>query len=156
MLTLLEIHKAINDTVKKGLKNTEFSDAILRPEDVSEPIVRPSIKVQIDNSNNGRRNSCFREKTLTVRIYFFASDIRKYKIENLKMQDVLENSFLDGMYIEGAYIPINDVESDVTDTVLTCSFQLYLVELAEWQENVHPETGEPIEPMEELEMGGMS
>jgi hypothetical protein len=159
ILTLLEINKEINNTIKNALKHTEFKDAPLRPEDVEEPIIRPSIKVEIQSSRNGRFNSCMREKTLTVRVYFFASDLRKYKKENAKMQDILENAFLDGLYAKGVYIPIEDVESDVADTVLICSFQLYLVEEIEWNDTIdpvtggeiNPYTGELVEPMEVLE-----
>ncbi|WMI80904.1 phage tail terminator family protein [Anaerotignum sp. MB30-C6] len=163
MLTLIEINKAINNTIKKALGFTDFKDVPLCPEDVTEPIIRPSIKVEMDSSKNGRLNSCMREKTLTIRVYFFASNLRKYKIENLKMQDVLENAFLDGLYVDGAYIPIEEVESDVTDTVLICSFILYLAEGgAVWQDTIDPITGdeispgtnEPVEIMEEIELKG--
>lgn len=159
MLTLVEINKEINNTIESALERAGFKNVPLVAEDLSEPIIRPSIKVEIEGSRNGRLNSCTREKTLTVRVHFFASNLRKYKMENLKMQDVLEDAFLDGLYVNGAYIPIEDVESDITDTVLICSFEMYLVEEIVWQdtidpitgEEINPYTGEPVEPMEILE-----
>lgn len=136
MLTLLEINKAINDKIKS------VTDVPISAQDVSEPIVRPSIKVALERSKNGKFNALCREKNLTVRVYFFASDRDKYKIENAKMQDTLETAFIDGVMVKDCYIPINEVESEVTDTVLICSFDLYCVELL-------PDT-DTSEPMEEI------
>ncbi|HEY5582923.1 MAG TPA: hypothetical protein VIK78_00305 [Ruminiclostridium sp.] len=130
MVTLLQINKAINNKIKSALIGTEFSLVELLAEDISEPISRPSLKVDMENSINGRFNSNCREKTLTIRVYFFAKDRYKYKIDNAKLQDILENAFLDDLeVVEGFYIPIENVSSDVSDTVLICSFDLYAIEL---------------------------
>ena len=46
------------------------------------------------------------------------------------MQDLIENAFLDDLEVkEGFFIPAESVESEVTDGVLICSFDLYAVEL---------------------------
>lgn len=143
MVTILEINKAIDDKIKAALIGTTFSAVPIKAEDLSEPIKRPSIKVKIENSANGLFNSQCREKNLTVRVYFFASDLRKYKIENAKIQDIIETAFLDDLEVkEGFFIPIDTVDSEVIDTVLECSFELYMVELL-------PDT-DTSEPMETL------
>lgn len=149
MVTLLEINKSINDKIKAALVGTSFSTVPIIAEDLSEPIIRPSIKVQIESSTNGLFNSQCREKNLTVRVYFFASDRNKYKIENAKMQDIIENAFLDDLEVkEGFFIPINEIESEVVDSVLECSFELYMVELL--PEKVSDTESD--EPMEELNL----
>lgn len=143
MITLLQINKAIIDRIKSALVGTEFSTVPIVAEDISEPIVRPSLKVGIEDSINGKFNSRCREKTLTCNIYFFAKDRNKYKLVNTKMQELIENTFLDDLKIEeGFYIPIDSVESEVSDTVLICSFVLYTIELL-------PNT-DTSEPMEQL------
>lgn len=130
MVTLIEINKAINDKIKAALVGTEFSNVPLLAEDIKEPIVRPSIKVQLGNSINGMFNSCCRDKNLTCRVYFFAKDRYKYKIDNAKMQDLIENAFLDDLEVnESFFIPVDTVESEIIDTVLECSFDLYTIEL---------------------------
>ncbi|KEZ85551.1 hypothetical protein IO99_13730 [Clostridium sulfidigenes] len=130
MITLLEINKAINKKIKEALKGTEFSSVPLLAEDISEPIVRPSLKVAIENSTNGKFNSNCREKNLTCRVYFFAKDRNKYKMDNSKMQDLIETAFLEDLQVtESFYIPIEEVESEVSDTVLISSFNLYSIEL---------------------------
>jgi hypothetical protein len=152
MVTLIEINKAINDSIKGALALTEYNpNELIVAEDVSEPIIRPSIKVAIENSTNGKFNANCREKNLTCRVYFFAKDRNKYKLDNVKMQELLENTFIEGLKIkEGFHIPIESVESEVTDTVLICSFDLYVVELLP-EATTNP-IGELIEPMEALEL----
>lgn len=143
MITLIQINQAINSRIEEALTGSEFSVVGIVPEDLSEPIIRPSIKVAIEDSTNGKFNSVCRERTLTCRVYFFAKDRYKYKLDNLMMRDLLENAFLDDLQvIEGFYIPIDNVTSEVSDTVLICSFDLYAIELL-------PET-DANEPMENL------
>lgn len=145
MITLLEINKAINNKIKEALVGTAFTTVPLLAEDISEPIIRPSLKVTIENSTNGKFNANCREKNLTCKVYFFAKDRYKYKIDNSKMQDLIENAFLDDLKVnDNFYIPIEEVESDVTDSVLICSFHLYSIELL-------PDT-DISEPMEDLDI----
>lgn len=148
MITIIEINKAINNKIKTSIVDTEFSTVPLNPEDVTK-IIRPSIKVAIENSTNGKFNSNCREKNLTCRVYFFAKDRYKYKTDNVKMQDLLENAFLDDIKVkEGFFIPIESVNSEVVDSVLVCSFDLYSIELL--PEPTINDIGEPIEVMENL------
>lgn len=143
MITLSDINKAINLNIINAIKDTEFGNVEIAAEDVTEPIIRPSIKIQIEDFKSGKFNSCNKERTLTVRVYFFAKDKNKYKLDNFKMQGILENAFLDDLQISDTfYIPIEEVESEVSDTVLIASFELYSVEVIE------EEPGEPIENLE--------
>lgn len=129
MVTLLDINQAINDKIKAALVGTDFAAVPIVASDISEPIERPSLKVDFEHSDNGVFNSQCREKDIRVRVYFFASDLRRYKFENLEMQDILETALLDVLEVNGGYfIPINDVESEVIDTVLTCSFDVYCLD----------------------------
>lgn len=151
MVTLLEINKAIVNKMKSALVGTDYSEVPIVAEDVSEPIIRPSIKVEIENLVSGKFNASCKERTLTARIYYFAKDRYKYKIDNTKMQDLIENAFLDELEVtEGFYIPIESVSSEIADSVLICSFDLYTIELMP-EPTTNP-IGEPIEPMETLEI----
>jgi len=140
---LPQIIKAINRTIEDALIDTDFGDVGLVPFDTKEvlkkeadgsvtSILRPSIKVQLEKGKSGKFNSCNKERNLTVRIYFFAKDRYKYKIDNLKMQDIIENAFLEDIKVTDTfYLPIvseDGVESEVVDTVLQCSFDLYSLE----------------------------
>ena len=129
MITLLEINKAINEKIKHALTNTEFTTVPIIASDLSEPIVRPSLKIIFDDGTTGKFNSCMKERTLTVRVYFFATDLKKYKLENAKMQDLIENEFLTSIKVSNTfYIDVDEVEVTVSDTVLICSFNIETLE----------------------------
>ena len=129
MITLLEINKAINNKIKHALADSEFSSVPIIASDLSEPIVRPSIKVFLEDGNTGKFNSCMKERTLTVRVYFFATDLKKYKIENTKVQDLIENEFLTPIKVTDTfYIDVDEVEANTSDTVLICSFNIETLE----------------------------
>ncbi|ACL77246.1 phage tail terminator family protein [Ruminiclostridium cellulolyticum] len=144
MVTLIDINKAITSKIRQAIADTEYSDVPIPAIDVTESIIRPSIKFSIENSSNGKFNANCRQKTLICRIYFFAKDRTKYNLDNIKMQDILENAFFDGITIkEGFFIPIDNVESEVTDGVLICSFDMQTIESL-------PDDSESSETMEDL------
>lgn len=154
MVTLIEINAAINRLIREALRETPFATVPLEAEEVMEGINRPSLKVSMEGTNHGNFNASCRECTLTCRVYFFAKDQTKYKFDNAAMQDILSNALLEGLYIKpGFFVPVDSVDCEVTDTVLACSFELYIVELL--PEPVKNPAGETIEPMEELNMEGV-
>ena len=129
MITLLEINKAINNKIEHALADSEFKIVPIIAGDLSEPIVRPSLKVFLEDGTTGKFNSCMKERTLTVRVYFFATDLKKYKIENTKVQDLIENEFLTPIKVTDTfYIDVDEVESTISDTVLICSFDIETLE----------------------------
>lgn len=150
MITLLEINKAINEKIKHALADSEFSSVPIIASDLSEPIVRPSIKVFLEDGNTGKFNSCMKERTLTVRVYFFATDLKKYKIENTKVQDLIENEFLTPLKVSDTFIvDIDEVEVNTTDTVLVCNFN---IETLEDIPEIIIDDGIDYEPMENLNL----
>ena len=129
MITLLEINKAINNKIKHALADSEFKTVPIIASDLSEPIVRPSLKVFLEDGTTGKFNSCMKERALTVRVYFFATDLKKYKIENTKVQDLIENEFLTPIKVTDTfYIDVDEVEANTSDTVLICSFNIETLE----------------------------
>ena len=129
MITLLEINKAINNKIEHALADSEFSSVPIIASDLSEPIVRPSLKVFLEDGTTGKFNSCMKERALTVRVYFFATDLKKYKIENTKVQDLIENEFLTPIKVTDTfYIDVDEVEANTSDTVLICSFNIETLE----------------------------
>ena len=154
MVTLNEINASVNQLIRESLQGTSFAAVPIIAEDVTEPINRPGLKVTIEGANHGNFNANCREKTLTCRVYFFAKDNTKYKLDNAMMQDILSNGLLGGLYIKpGLFVPVDSVDCEVTDTVLVCNFELYIVELLP-EPGKNP-AGDAIEPMEELNMEGV-
>ena len=129
MITLLEMNKAINNKIEHALADSGFKTVPIIAGDLSEPIVRPSLKVFLEDGTAGKFNSCMKERTLTVRVYFFSTDLKKYKIENTKVQDLIENEFLTPIKVTDTfYIDVDEVEANTSDTVLICSFNIETLE----------------------------
>lgn len=143
MITLKQINKAINNTIIAALVDSDFADVPIVSEDTTEAlkkgedgtcinVIRPSIKVTFDNVQSGKFNSQLKERTLPVRIYFFAKDKYKPKLDNLAMQDIIENAFLEDVQVTPSFfMPISNdegVQSDITDGVLQSTFELYSLE----------------------------
>lgn len=130
MITLAEINKAVNNTVKEALDDLFPYPVPIVAEDVREPIISPSIKVILENVKSGKFNSHNRERSLTCRIYFFPKDFRKPKFENLQVREALETALLDGLVINETFIaPIESVDSAIVDSILVVSFDLEMLEL---------------------------
>lgn len=150
MISLLEINEAINDKITHALKGTPFELVEIVASDLKEPILRPSIKTVLDDGNTGKMNSRMKERTLTCRVYFFASDLRKYKIENTKVRDLIENEFLTPIKVTDTfYIDVDEVEAEISDTVLICSFN---IETLEDIPEIILDDGIEYEPMENLNL----
>lgn len=150
MITLLELNKAINEKIIHALADSEYSTVPIIASDLSEPIIRPSLKIFLEDGNTGKFNSCMKERALTVRVYFFATDLKKYKIENTKVQDLIENEFLTPIKVgDKFYIDVDEVEATVTDTVLICSFN---IETLENIPDIVLDDGEEYELMENLNL----
>lgn len=148
MVLLEEINRAIVVQVKEALQMSGLSSIPLIAEDVSEPIIRPSVKVDIDKSSYGKFNGSCSERNMTCRVYFFASDIKKYKMENQRLRGVIENAFFDDLEVKkGIFITIDEVRSETVDKVLVCSFDLQLIGLIENENQGEGST----EMMDELE-----
>ena len=85
MVTQLQINKSIVDTIKSALVSTEFSAVPLIAEDVTKPIQRPGIKVEIENSTNGKFNSRCREKKSYLQDLFLC--IKPVQLQNRKRKN---------------------------------------------------------------------
>lgn len=124
MISLVELNKIIVSKIREILKGTEFKNVPLISSDISEGFSRPSLKIDFDNVNLENLNANFLGRSLTVRVYFFASDVKKYKLENFKMLDLIECGLIDGMLTEYGFIDISDINSNIVDTVLEISFDI--------------------------------
>lgn len=129
MSTLLEITNALNDKIKKALEDSEFSQVPIVEGDLSESIIRPSLKVIIDDGYCGKINSCMKEQTLHCRVYFFAGNLENYKTENMKVRNLIQNEFLTPLKINESFtVDIDEVQAETSDKVLICSFDIETLE----------------------------
>lgn len=139
MIGLKDIIKSINDKIEADFSNIEIQST-----DIKEGFLRPCFYVEIDNNKANKLNPSSKEKTLTVRIYYFPTDRYENRIELLETQDNLENMFFEGLQVnQDFFIPTldNELNFTTTDGVLQLSFDLYYVQLLD---------EEYAEPLEEL------
>ena len=148
-MTILEVNKFVNDRIRKYLKKSEeFKDIPLLETELEEEIVRPSIKTIIGSNTRVRENSCMETIKARPEIYFFATDVHKYKLENYRMAELLKDAFLSEELGDSG---IQEVTFNIYDTVLACTFDIEFsseIEKEELEES--GETGEIIEMIEEL------
>ena len=144
MITIFDINKCVNDTIQNAVKNIFDYDVPIVAEELKEPIERPCIKIMMDNHKNGKLNAFFQQKNLTVYVYFFAKNDRRTKFDNMKVPNAMERALLQGIFINDMWFDIEEVNTDNTEGVLCCSFDLEIIEEIERVERD--------EYMEELEM----
>lgn len=146
MIKLNDIRDAINKTIINALAETKFDGIKPTAIDYTDGIPRPSLRVIFDGAKTGKFNRQLKERTLTIRVYFYAKNKDKYRDDNIEMQDIIENAFLEPIKVSDTfYMPIvseDGVSSEVIDTVLECSFDLYSLE------EIYDDSD--LEPMEEL------
>lgn len=143
-MTLLAINKAVIDQLKPHLTGN-FSNVKFMAEDLTEPIVRPSIKVTSDDHRYGHYTGANAERSLMIRLYFFATSDTKNKFDNLAMQEIIEATFLNGLNVGNEILFIESIDSTVSDGVLISSF-----EITDYEELA--EDNGSGEPMEELDI----
>lgn len=143
-MTLKELNGAVCALVREAVKASGLV-AELVAEDLSAPIPRPSIKVELEDSSDARAIRHRVEQTVTFRIYFFAADQYRPKLDNLTMRQALADTFQGGVPVGEVTVPIDEgLSFSVADGVLVASLDLSLEQI------IIPAEEENAEPMEEL------
>ena len=128
MISLLELNKAVCGCYRRALE-TVGTGAELQSEDVRAPIVRPSGKVELEDGTDARLLAFGRERTVTFRLYYFAADRDRPKLENLVVRQAIGEAFLDGITVEDTYLGIDEgLSFTVTDGVLVATLDLTITE----------------------------
>lgn len=139
-MTLKELNRAVCERVKKAVQAASIQ-AELIAEDVSAPIVRPSVKVELEDGTDAALSHRMSEQSVAFRIYFFARDPYRPKLDNLAMREALSDAFRAGVETAEGMVPADEgLSFAVADGVLTASLSLLL-------EQEEPETEEDMETM---------
>ena len=135
IVTLIDIYKAIINTVTVALTDTEFSTTKFSSTSIVENITRPSVYLSFQSNKTNRFNFNIKERNLKVELFYFATIRTNAKIELLKIQDILENTFLEEIKVSDTfYFPTSEIDFYInkTDGYLTCNFELYSLENIEF------------------------
>ena len=133
-MTLLEVNRAVCALVEQAAA-WSGTGAELSAEDLSRPILRPSVKIDLEESREAAAVEDRVEVEVTFRIYFFARDRSRPKLDNLAMRQALGRAFRDGVPVGEDVVPIDEgLLFTVTDGVLEAALDLRL--------DLEPETPE--------------
>ena len=133
-MTLLEVNRAVCALVEQAAARSG-TGAELSAEDLSRPILRPSVKIDLEESREAAAEEDRVEVEVTFRIYFFARDRSRPKLDNLAMRQALGRAFRDGVPVGEDVVPIDEgLLFTVTDGVLEAALDLRL--------DLEPETPE--------------
>ena len=125
-MTLLEVNRAVCALAEQAAARSG-TGAELSAEDLSRPILRPSVKVDLEESREAAAGEDRGEGEATFRIYFFARDRSRPKLDNLAMRQALGMAFRDGIPVGEDVIPIDEgLSFTVTDGVLEAALELRL------------------------------
>ena len=134
IVTLIDINRAIIENVTLALAETEFSNIEFSSTAIVEGITRPSFYLDFETNKTKRPNCKLKERNLNVKLFYFAKTRDNCKIELLKIEEMLENLFLEEIKITDSFhFPISEVKFDVskTDGYLTMGFEMYSLETIE-------------------------
>ncbi|MHC1723046.1 MAG: DUF6838 family protein [Aminipila sp.] len=126
MVTYEEIYKAVVKKIK-----FQFPTIKISPSDDEEGIKRPSFRIYFDNIKSSNFMNTAHDRSIPVRILFFPSDRKKYKLEVISILSQLEELFLIDNIItteSGFIIETHECESETVDGVLHFTFDLELYE----------------------------
>ena len=149
IITLSQIQEAIVNNITQALIGSEFDGVVFSSTNIAEKITRPSFYLDFEDSNLKRFNYSTRERDLYVKLYYYAKNKNTSKLELLKIQELLENLFLEEIKVtDNFYFPVSEVEFDrnKNDGYLTASLNLYSLEEIDFIKAISDEA----EFMEEL------
>ena len=125
-MTLLEVNRAVCALVEQAAARSG-TGAELSAEDLSRPILRPSVKIDLEESREAAAVEDRVEVEVTFRIYFFARDRSRPKLDNLAMRQALGRAFRDGVPVGEDVVPIDEgLLFTVTAGVLEAALDLRL------------------------------
>lgn len=127
-MNLINVNKALNDTIYRILSTTEFNTVKIVPEDLSEPITRPAFKVCLEDSNSNKSYLYDNVHSIKFGVYFFAQDVNKTKMDNLKVRNYLINGLIENI-VDNTNTYFYQINEDglnflVEDGVLICNLTI--------------------------------
>ncbi len=141
MMNIKELNRAVVGKVRTALEGTEFEGIQIDSEDISSNVKPNTLKIFFDANYSQEMGQ--RVVTVEVEIFYYARDTRKYKIDCLNMQDILQDALLQGIETDDEFIAIEGLEFDIASKTLGCAFEFTYKYVT-----LSDEDAEPIEELE--------
>lgn len=143
MIKSQDIYKALVSAITSATTAHNINAPVVA-DDLEEPIVRPSIKIQIDDDTANRDTTHMDLRSFVCRIYYFPPDRYNYRNEHFAMKDCLREFLQDTLWVDKFNIDtVDGISFSKTDGVLIAELNY------EWYEEIPIiQTGEDIETLE--------
>ena len=121
-MTIAEFYAALVDTVKRSLQAHDIASTPVMASDLSEPIVRPSVKIMLDEVRTDRATTHQNIRHVTLHIYYFPPDRQHWRAMHWAMQEALTGGLLDGICVDKFHVyPDEGISFDTTDGILVAT-----------------------------------
>lgn len=143
MIKSQDIYKALVFAITSATTAHNINAPVVA-DDLEEPIIRPSIKIQIDDDTTNRDTTHLDLRSFVCRIYYFPPDRYNYRNEHFAMKDCLSEFLKDTLWVGKFNIDtVDGISFSKTDGVLIAELNY------EWYEEVPTiQTGDDIETLE--------
>lgn len=125
-------YSQIIDAINLKIKD-KFPTIKMQATDDNEGLIRPSFRTTIDSQKTSNFMGVARDRDMTIRLYYFPTNLKKYKLEMLDIKDGLEEIFVDDNIItldDGFKIQLfDDMDTDIIDGVMHFTFKISISEL---------------------------
>lgn len=137
-----DIYKALVEAVSAATTAYNINAPVVA-DDLEEKLIRPSIKIQIDDDSASRDSTNLDFRSFTCRIYYFPPDRYSYRNEHFMMKDALREFLQDTLWIGNFDIDaVDGISFSKADGVLIAEISY------EWyEERPIVEAGEDIESL---------
>lgn len=123
MIGITDIYISLRETIEQACADAGITVPVIAG-DLTEPIVRPSIKIELANDQASQDTTHMDARSLTARIYYFAPDAHQWRAAHYAMQDALRGALHDSLMVGTFEIYSEDgIDFDTTDGVLIGTIQ---------------------------------
>lgn len=134
-MTMLHIYEAIINQLEESLKTLSILDVKFSNSNLSESILRPSLRLEI-NTTTKQINASYKEKSHIAIIYYYAVNSDNYQIDNMKMEEIIENTFSKYIKLNCSCIPVSSIKFIIKNNTLITKIKFnYLEELIDDSED---------------------
>lgn len=143
-MTIAAFYKALVQQVAKSVKGHNLIVPVMAS-DLSEPVVRPSIKITLDDIRAEQATTHQNMRHVTVWIYYYPEERKHWRGAHWSMLDALTDALIDGVTVDQFVIyPDDALVYDNLDGVLVVTQSFF------WHEE--RETHDTSEIMDSLEV----
>lgn len=129
MISMHEINMGLVIFVKQAAKEIYGDTAVkVLSNDETMP-ERPAVRIFTDTLGAGSICSGARQRDISCEIYFYTRDAKQYRVENLKIADILADRLLEPLELKEAFFVYpENTELSIEGSTVLCTFDFSMLE----------------------------